>query len=107
MGVCHGRWSRSLQLVKYVSVKVSSTIKVGPVPARYVRHSQMCPQLDVSDKNVQKTQDMTDKARFVRQKTAGYVRQNIVCVLLAFSLKTQIIPFRVHQAHACTSLFIK
>ena len=40
---------------------------VGPVPARYVRHSQMCPQLDVSDKNDQKTQDMSDKARFVRQ----------------------------------------
>ena len=39
-----------------------------PVPARYVRHSQMCPQLDVSDKNDQKTQDMSDKARFVRQK---------------------------------------
>ena len=38
------------------------------VPARYVRHSQMCPQLDVSDKNDQKTQDMSDKARFVRQK---------------------------------------
>ena len=32
-----------------------------PVPARYVRHSQMCPQLDVSDKNDQKTQDMSDK----------------------------------------------
>ena len=28
---------------------------VGPVPARYVRHSQMCPQLDVSDKNDTKT----------------------------------------------------
>ena len=25
-----------------------------PVPARYVRHSQMCPQLDVSDKNDKK-----------------------------------------------------
>ena len=45
------------------------TVKVaGPVPARYVRHSQMCPQLDVSDKNDQKTQDMSDKARFVRQE---------------------------------------
>ena len=41
---------------------------VGPVPARYVRHGQMCPQLDVSDKNDQKTQDMSDKARCVRQK---------------------------------------
>ena len=40
----------------------------GLVPARYVRHDQMCPQLDVSDKNDQKTQDMSDKARFVRQK---------------------------------------
>ena len=39
-----------------------------PVPARYVRHGQMCPQLDVSDKNDQQTQDMSDKARFVRQK---------------------------------------
>ena len=27
---------------------------VGPVPARYVWHSQMCPQLDVSDKNEKK-----------------------------------------------------
>ena len=80
---------------------------VGPVPARYVRHSQMCPQLDVSDKNDKKTQDMSDKPRFVRQelrKTAGYVRQQIVCVLLVFSLKTQIIPIRIHQAHACTLL---
>ena len=42
--------------------------QLGPVPARYVRHSQMCPQLDVSDKNDQQTQDMSDKARFVRQK---------------------------------------
>ena len=41
---------------------------VGPVPARYVRQSQMCPQLDVSDKNDKKTQDMSDKARRVRQK---------------------------------------
>ena len=41
---------------------------VGPVPARYVRQSQMCPQLDMSDKNEKKTQDMSDKARCVRQK---------------------------------------
>ena len=33
---------------------------VGLVPARYVRHSQMCPQLDVSDKN-------TKKQRYARQ----------------------------------------
>ena len=38
-----------------------------PVPARNVRHSQMCPRLDVSDKNDQKMQDLSDKARFVRQ----------------------------------------
>ena len=53
---------------------------VGPVPARYVRLSQMCPQLDMSDKNEKKTQDMSDKARCVRQKLqkiARYVRQNI------------------------------
>ena len=51
---------------------------IGPVPARYVRQSQMCPQLDMSDKNDQKTQDMFDKARCVRQKLqkiARYVRQ--------------------------------
>ena len=51
---------------------------VGPVPARYVRQSQMCPQLDMSDKNERKTQDMSDKARCVRQnlqKIARYVRQ--------------------------------
>ena len=51
---------------------------IGPVPARYVRQSQMCPQLDMSDKNDQKTQDMSDKARCVRQKLqkiARYVRQ--------------------------------
>ena len=41
---------------------------VGPVPARYVRQSQLCPQLDVSDKNVKKTQDMSDRARYVLQK---------------------------------------
>ena len=27
---------------------------VGPVLAKYVRHSQMCPQLDVSDKSDKK-----------------------------------------------------
>ena len=58
---------------------------VGPVPARYVRHSQLCPQLDVSekittkrkicptepdmsDKNDNKMQDMSDIARYVRQQ---------------------------------------
>ena len=52
----------------------------GPVPARYVRHSKMCPQLDVSekmtkkrkkcptklylsDKNDKKPQDISDKKR--------------------------------------------
>ena len=40
----------------------------GLVPARYVRQSQLCPQLDVSDKNDKKTQDMSDRARYVRQK---------------------------------------
>ena len=52
--------------------------KLRPVPARYVRQSQMCPQLDMSDKNEKKTQDMSDKARCVRQKLqkiARYVRQ--------------------------------
>ena len=63
---------------------------VGPVPARYVRHGQMCPQLDVSDKNDQKTQDMSDKARCVRQKwqtTAGYVRQKNSLYFVGFFLK--------------------
>ena len=41
---------------------------VGLVPARYVRQSQICPQLDMSDKNDKKTHDMSDKARCVRQK---------------------------------------
>ena len=41
---------------------------VGPVPARYVRQSQLCPQLDVSDKNDKKTQDMSDIARYVLHK---------------------------------------
>ena len=41
---------------------------VGPVPARYVRQSQLCPQLDMSDKNCNKKQDMSDRARYVRQK---------------------------------------
>ena len=51
-----------------------------PVPARYVRQNQMCPQLDMSDKNDEKTQDMSDKTRCVRQKIqkiARYVRQNV------------------------------
>ena len=37
------------------------------VPSRYVRQSQMWPRLDMSDKNDHKTQDMSDKARCVRQ----------------------------------------
>ena len=79
----------------------------SPVPARYVRHSQMCPQLDVSDKNDQKSRDMSDKARFVRQKwqkTAGYVRQKYFVFCWRFPEKTQIIPMCIHQAHACTLL---
>ena len=61
-------------------LKVASP--VGPVPARYVRHNQMCPQLDLSDKNAKKnpqdptkldvsdtnskiTQDMYDRTRCV------------------------------------------
>ena len=46
------------------------------VPARYVRHSQMCRQLDMSFKKAKKT-DISDKARCVRQlffKIARYVR---------------------------------
>ena len=61
----------------------------------------------MSDRNDQKTQDMSDKAIFVcqkRQKNAGYVRQKIVCVLLVFPLKTQIIPIRIHEADVCTLL---
>ena len=58
---------------------------IGRVPARYVRHSQMCPQLDVSDKtdqkrkicptkldmsdkNEKKTRNMSDRARYARYK---------------------------------------
>ena len=41
---------------------------VSPVPARYVRHSQMCPHLDMSDKIDKQMQDMSDKAKCVRQK---------------------------------------
>ena len=85
-----------------VSDSLSLHYLVGPVPARYVRQSQLCPQLDVSDKNdkrrkicpteldmsdkncnksqicpteldmsdknYKKTQDMSDRARYVRQK---------------------------------------
>ena len=40
----------------------------GLIPARYVRHSQMCPQLDMSDKKDKKTKDMSDKSRCVRQQ---------------------------------------
>ena len=44
-----------------------TTKSAGHVPARYVRQSQMCPQLDMSDINDQKMHDMSDKARCVRQ----------------------------------------
>ena len=60
-------------------------LSVGRVPARYVRQSQMCPQLDgptkitkrrkmcpteldMSDNNCNKKPDMSDRARYVRQK---------------------------------------
>ena len=50
---------------------------LGPVPARYVRHSQMCPQLDVFDKNETQTQDMSDaneqKPQYMSDR-ARYVR---------------------------------
>ena len=62
----HGMGCMKVWLLAAIIVVIGPT--VGPVPARYVRHSQMCPQLDVSDKNDQKTQDMSDKARFVRQE---------------------------------------
>ena len=50
------------QSYEYVRFNV---ISIGPVPARYVRQSQICPQLDMSDKN--------DK------KNALYVRQSQMC----------------------------
>ena len=49
------------------SMGVVYHIDVGPVPARYVQHSQMSPQLDMSDTNDKKTQDISDKVRCVRQ----------------------------------------
>ena len=73
-----------LKLVLYNNtIKWPYQHKHSPVPARYVRQSQMCPQLDMSDKNDQKgkicptkldvsdknypkSQDMSD--RCVRQK---------------------------------------
>ena len=61
-----------------LSTGEGTVLPPGPVPARYVRQSQMCPQLDTSDKNDQKRQDMSDKARCVRQKIpkiARYVLQ--------------------------------
>ena len=61
---------------------------IGRVPARYVRHSQMCPQLDVSDKTDEKrkicptkldmsdknekTRNMSDRARYARYKLFGF-----------------------------------
>ena len=51
-----------------VGVTKGFEAKVGLVPARYVRQSQLCPQLDVSDKNDKKTQDMSDRARYVLHK---------------------------------------
>ena len=55
-----------------IRILVTITMTFGDnivgVPARYVRQSQLCPQLDVSDKNDKKTQDMSDRARYVRQK---------------------------------------
>ena len=47
-------------------------IRVGPVPARYIRHSQMWPQLDVSDKNEKKMQEMSDRARYVRHQLFAF-----------------------------------
>ena len=55
-----------------------TTKSAGHVPARYVWQSQMCPQLDMSDINDQKTHDMSEKARCVRQKSQNisrYARQ--------------------------------
>ena len=48
--------------------KLSVCMLSRPVPARHARHSQMCPQLDVFDITDQKPQDVSDKARYVRQK---------------------------------------
>ena len=52
----------------YAATSPARVLVASPVPARYVRQSQLCPQLDVSDKNVKKTQDMSDRARYVLQK---------------------------------------
>ena len=49
-------------------IRVPISLGIGPVPARYVRQSQICPQLDMSDTNDKKTHDMSDKTRCVRQK---------------------------------------
>ena len=70
----------------------------------------MCPQLDVSDKSDQKRKicptklDLTDKNY---RKPHDLSDKKIVCILLAFSLKMLIMPIRIHQANACTLLFIK
>ena len=53
---------------------------VRPVPARYVRHSQKCPQLDMSDKNDKKTRnicpaklDVSDENKRNRKICPAYV----------------------------------
>ena len=59
---------RGIKLLSHTMKLWERIIDQRLVPARYVRQSQLCPQLDVSDKNDKKTQDMSDRARYVRQK---------------------------------------
>ena len=60
--------SGAIRISRGVRVEaVVHLLRVGPVPARYVRHRQMCLQLDVSDKNDKKP-------------PAIYVRQSYRCV---------------------------
>ena len=91
-------WDRKGRHLSYFEDRFPRT---GLVPARYVRHSQMCPQLDVSDKNDQKTQDMSDKND---KKPQDMSDNNYFVFCWHFPEKTLIIPMRIHQAHACTLL---
>ena len=61
--------SAALPMREVISASMEPSAEmIEPVPARYVRQSQLCPQLDVSDKNDKKTQDMSDRARYVLHK---------------------------------------
>ena len=59
-------WVSSFQKKRYTTLECPLELEPGLVPPIYDQHSLLwCPQLDVYNKNENKTQDMSDRTGYV------------------------------------------